>query len=188
MPAKKFTARWVQSVATDKDREDFFDYSRFDKGQALVLRVRRSGTKSWCVVHIKDGKNKPPFTIGRYPVLALADAAAEGKRVLDALLSGATPEEIRHPHSDKPSTTFEAIAELFLLRYSSKKKDGGRRDRYILEREFIPVWGSQELQTLRRRDVIAPYSTPSRNAAQSLLTGHTAASVSCSTGLYSGTC
>jgi integrase len=158
MPAKKFTARWVKSATTDKDREDYFDYSRFDKGQALVLRVRRSGTKSWCVSYIQAGKNKPPFTIGRYPQLSLADAADEGRRVLDELLNGTPPGKLRQQRNaqgaPEPITTFEATAELFLLRYCINKADKGTRDRSILEREFIPVWGAQEAETLRRADVI----------------------------------
>lgn len=155
MPAKNFTARWVKSVKppANKDREDFFDYAYFNKGQGLVLRVRKSGTKSWCVVYIKNGKNRPPYTIGRYPALSLADAADEGQRVLAQLLDNVDPVDARNERNAAP--TFEYVAELFLLRYCVDKKDSGRRDRDILTRDFIPKWGDEKAQDIRRRDVMA---------------------------------
>jgi integrase len=155
MPAIKFTSRWVRSVKppTHTDRIDYFDYSYFNKGQALVLRVRRSGTKSWCVVYIKNGKNRPPYTLGRYPALSLADAAETGAQILGQLLTNVDPVQARNERAADPD--FEQIAELFLLRYCAHKKDSGRRDREILTRDFITLWGSEKAQDIRRRDVVA---------------------------------
>ncbi len=155
MPAQQFTARWVKAVKPpmDTERVDYFDYGYFDKGQALVLRVRRSGTKSWCVTYTKNGKHRPPYTIGRYPALSLADAAETGRQILGLLLQNIDPGEARNER--KASPTFEVVAELFLLRYAINKKDDGRRDREILERDFISAWRDEKAQDIRRRHVIA---------------------------------
>ena len=155
MPAKNFTARWVKSVKppTNTDRTDYFDYNHFGKGQGLVLRVRKSGTKSWCVVYIKNGKNRPPYTIGRYPDLSLADAAETGAQILGQLLDKVDPVQARNERNAAP--TFEEVAELFLLRYCKDKADFGKRDRAILQRDFIKSWGDEKVTAIRRRDVVA---------------------------------
>ena len=159
MPSKKFTAKWCDSVTTTKKREYFYDYSRLAKGQALVLKVYGTGTKTWAASYYKDGKSQPFLTIGPYASrtgpdgLSLKDADETAQRKLAMLLDNIDP--LEQQRELKTAPTFEMVAELFLLRHAFTLADSGRKYREIVEREFIPAWRHQKAQELRRRDVVS---------------------------------
>ncbi|MET0482709.1 MAG: Arm DNA-binding domain-containing protein, partial [Aestuariivirgaceae bacterium] len=75
---KRFTDRWVRNASTraQEERTDYWDTSKNSIG--LGLRVSKSGSKVWVVMHRRasDGK-KRRYKIGRYPAISLAEARKE---------------------------------------------------------------------------------------------------------------
>ena len=65
MPAKKFTAKWVESLQPPEDRERWFDASRLGTGQALVLSNNKK-SKTWAASYYLNGRSMPMLTVGRY--------------------------------------------------------------------------------------------------------------------------
>jgi Arm DNA-binding domain len=159
MSSKKFTAKWCDSVTTSKKREDFYDYSRLAKGQALVLKVYGTGTKSWWASYYPNGKSQTLLSVGPYASrtgpagLSLKDADEEAQRKLAMLLDSIDP--LQQQRDLKSAPNLAMGAELFLLRHAYTLADSGRKYREIVEREFIPVWRDHKLQELRRRDVVS---------------------------------
>ena len=166
MPSKKFTAAWVKSLEASAQREEWFDYSRLATGQALVLRNNKR-TKTWACSYYLNGKTAK-LIVGRYDrqgdgvntfTLSQADEAAQRK--LKALLDKKDPAKVIRTEKEleqergHEKNSFEAVAELFLLRYCPKLADHGKRYREIIERDFIPAWKGRPAKDIKRGDVVA---------------------------------
>lgn len=89
------------------------------------LRVSQGGTKSFVVMY---GASRQLATIGRYPVIKLADARAEAKRILAQHTLG--------KHRVK-NITFDEAKQMFLAASAAKNKPRTTSDyRRLLDRHF----------------------------------------------------
>ena len=166
MAARKFTAKWVESLKPPATRQEFYDYSRLGTGQALVLRNNKK-SKTWYASYYINGKSMPVLHVGRYDrqgdgedTFTLSQANDAAQKKLKALIDGADPvvearERAQAVRDALDAPTFEQVAELFLLRYCPKLADHGKRYRDILERDFIPAWKNKKAGDLKRADVVA---------------------------------
>jgi integrase len=103
------------------------------------VRVSQGGTKTFVVVH---GPTRERLTIGRYPVLSLADARAEAKRLLAERTLG--------KHRPK-SVTFDEARDEFLKEKEASKRANTIRDYKRLLKRF--PFGRTRLTDIRRADV-----------------------------------
>lgn len=92
------------------------------------IRISSSGAKSFVVVH---GRSRTRTTIGRYPVVSLADARAEAKRVLAERTLG------KHR---MPTIGFQEALALFLETHCDQNNRAGtkKETKRLLERHFLP--------------------------------------------------
>jgi len=102
------------------------------------VRVSQGGTKTFVVMH---GPTRERITIGRYPVLSLADARAEAKRVLAEKTLG---------KNRSKSVTYDDARDEF-LREKSEKRPNTVRDYTRLLRRF--PFGRTRLADIGRQDV-----------------------------------
>lgn len=119
-----------------KGQRTYFDDALSNFG----CRVSQGGTKSFVV---QLGADRQLVTIGRYPVISLADAREAAKR----LLAERTLGKLR-PHS----VPWDQAVELFLGVCGQKNKPRTVRDyRRILKRHF--PFGSKRLSEIRPQDI-----------------------------------
>lgn len=94
MPKVNLTARGVQDIkAPEEGQVDYFD----QQPGGLILRVTERGVKSWCVMYRYAGRLRR-LTLGKYPILSLADARELAMQAHREVVLG------RGPGSAKTST------------------------------------------------------------------------------------
>jgi integrase len=126
-------------------------YKLFDANQ-LYLFVSPSGGKSWRMNYKFDGKEKT-LTIGRYPVVGLADAREKAIEAKRDIAAGRDPALFKSGVSDN---TFKAVAETwFKGRQRTWQKSHSSRVWSRLERDVFPMVGMRPVGEIEPPDVLA---------------------------------
>lgn len=101
------------------------------------VRVSQAGAKTFVLVH---GRQRQFLTIGRYPIITLAQARAEAKRIL--------AEKILGQHQPR-SIKFEDAYDLFKTHHCATKKPRTSKDyRRMIEVHFLPKLREDRLETI----------------------------------------
>ncbi len=142
--AKVLTARAVEAVKPETARREIPDGGF----PGLYLVVQPSGAKGWAVRYRHNGKPRK-LTLGKFPLLSLADARDRARGALAAVSQGVDPGAQEQRQAD----TVAALVADFIARHVSKTKSAAETVR-IFEREVLPVWGDRKAAEITRRDVI----------------------------------
>lgn len=151
----KLTARAADAAKPGEKRREIADSAV----PGMVLVVQPSGAKSYALRYRHAGKSRR-LTLGRHPVLGLADARVAARDAVARIDAGSDP------NAEKRAARAERIeADLFerdkvktLLalcedRHLSALKSGAEPARR-LHAEVLPRWGDRDIHDIRRRDVI----------------------------------
>jgi integrase len=122
----------------------------------LYLVVQPTGKRGWQVRYRHGGVHRR-MTIGRYPILSLADARQRARDVLAAVAEGRDPAEearaAKAPAPDSDKDKFSAVVALFLKRHASHYRRGDDVAAYF-RREVLDRWGERDIHAITKRDVI----------------------------------
>jgi len=113
----------------------------------LYLVVQPSGARSWAVRY-RHGDRTRKMTLGRFPVLSLADAREKAREALATVDAGEDPAAQK-----SGDDTIAGLVEDFIRRHASKKRSG-KQTEAIFAREVLPIWGNRKAEDITRRDVI----------------------------------
>jgi integrase len=122
----------------------------------LYLIVQPSAAKSWALRYRFDGK-PAKLTLGRWPSLGVAEARAAATASLEILDHGRNPagekkaKAAAFDQSDRDKLA--AVIELFLKRHASHNRRGNDVAA-MFRREIMAKWGSRDIQSISKRDVI----------------------------------
>jgi len=142
------TDRALRSLATDLLREDFLDDSLEDFG----VRVSgETGRKTFFVRYRANGKRRR-VTLGRYPVLSLANARDRAKAVLFDATQGNDPADAIRAR--RAAETFGELAELYVERHAKPNKKSWQEDKRQLNKDILPAWKNRKAGDIRRADVL----------------------------------
>lgn len=126
----------------------------------LYLVIQTSGAKSWAIRYRAPGTGKPSkYTIGRYPLLGLAEARDAARAALAQVSEGTDPAGVRKAEKaakneePKDRDLVRTIAADFIKRHASKNRTAGETQRQF-DREILPAWGDRKITDITRRDVI----------------------------------
>jgi integrase len=124
----------------------------------LALRVTKTGYKSFVFRYWFDGKAKR-FTIGKYPVVSLAEARDEARELYKLVIKGKDPLAEKNNHKNPPEpvqeTLFVQLAEDFMEIYFKELRPKTRKEyRRIIEVELIPALGKIPLKELDKKHFI----------------------------------
>jgi integrase len=125
----------------------------------LYLVIQPSGAKSWALRYRLAGR-PAKLTLGRWPMMGLAEARAAATEALDMLAKGRDPAaekratkaarlEAQLAERDKVKTLVAQFDQRHLASIKSGRAVRARLDRYVL-----PVWGERDVHSITRRDVI----------------------------------
>ena len=113
-----------------KGQKTYFD----DALSGFGVRVSEGGIKSFVVV---SGRSRTRTTLGRYPVISLADARDKAKELLAQKTLG------KH---EAPAITFEAALDVFLPALSPRNRPGTEKNTTrLLKRHFLPPLRHEKL-------------------------------------------
>jgi integrase len=160
---RKLTDAYVAAIKPPKAGQD----EHFDKLlPAFAVRVGKTGIKSFVVFYrhrFSDGLKVRRYTLGRYPVLKLAEAREMGRLALQDAAAGKDPAgERQEAKATVPDTVGSAVVA-FLEKHAKAR---GNRSAPETERIFrvnvLPAvtgsdrrpWKTRELRGIGRRDVI----------------------------------
>lgn len=112
------------------------------------LRVSASGTKTWCLMARRRGKQYR-YKIGRYPQLKLADARDVARDYLTKIAKGDDP--IAYRFQDRE--TFADLATDYVSR-ECPRLARGKEFEAIIKRELLPHWRDVPIREITRRDIV----------------------------------
>ena len=145
--SKALTAKAVDAAKPDtKKRREIPD----GRLSGLYLIVQPTGAKAWAARYRHNG-NTRKLTLGRYPLLSLAEARDKAREALAAVDMGNDPAVDKRARRD--ADTLAVLVSDFMVRHASKNKSGAETLR-IFERDVLPVWGDRKAADISRRDVI----------------------------------
>ena len=150
MPTVKLTDRLLRHLKSEKKREFFWDESF--PGH-FGVRMSDKGSKNF-QVRYRSGGRRRAYTLGRYPVVSLAEARKMALDLLGAVNRGEDPSEKRNQR--KKAGTFEELAHLYIEMHAkpNKKLASVKEDTRILDTYLLPVWGRRKFESITRSDVI----------------------------------
>lgn len=119
-----------------------------DAASPVVLRVRESGSRFWVVRHMATRANGKRYqkrtTIGRYPILSLAEARRKAATV-----------KYETDHHEHESLTILQLIELFRDQHVETLRPATRKGYdVVLFTDVARVWADRDANSIRRGDVI----------------------------------
>lgn len=154
--AKALTALSVEAAKKDPNKRREIP----DAGlSGLYLVVQPSGAKAWALRYRFAGK-PAKLTLGRWPMMTLADARAAAADAIGKVELGQNPAvqkkatkaaklEAQLSERDLVKT----LLDQFQKRHLSKLKSGDHAWQF-LNRFVLPAWGDRDIHTITKRDLI----------------------------------
>jgi len=160
MPRKALTARSVASEpAPPSGRVDIHDTTL----PGFVLRVSSSGVKTYALTYRERAGGKlRRLTIGRHPLLGLADARKLAREALEAVARGEDPAAERQaekaardaePEPEPERDTVARVAQEYIERHAKPNTRKWQQTEQLLNLYLIPALGDRDLSAVTRRDV-----------------------------------
>jgi integrase len=147
--AKKFTARWIETVSVET-RRDFTD----PDVKGLALRVTPSGSKSWAYTYRRksDGR-KRRVTLGEFPAVSLHQARAKASGHRAAIAEGADPASEKTAH--KKVETVDQLLDRYLTDYAPAESKWTAEVRRIFKKDVRPAIGGHKITAVTKADILA---------------------------------
>ena len=147
---KKLTAKGIDSLTTEKQREDFWDTVT----PGLCLRV--SGLtegKTWFVRYRANGKHVR-LKLGTANRMTLAEAREDARAALQRADAGEDPAQEKEDRRRGLYTFGKMAAEVLEARALRNRERTSQERARILERELLPTWRSRPVDSITRREVV----------------------------------
>lgn len=130
---------------------------RDDQVRGLVLRVYKTGMKSWFVFYRrKEDNRRRIMKLGTYPGLALKQAREMAEIELGKIAAGEDPQADREAAREASTAlTVSELAEIYLEKYAKphKRPRSHEIDRWQLAVYVLPRWGDRPITEITKRDV-----------------------------------
>lgn len=163
MPKRKLTDSAVKHLpAPESGQTDYFDLLL----PAFGVRVSYAGTRSFFVMTRRAGSSRVMrLTLGRYPVISLADARNMAREVLDRASRGVDPRSrVVEDKAIRNGVTFGEVADDFLALQTERAERANPLDKGVLRpstlrdyRRMLTVVGASlrplRMDEIGRRDV-----------------------------------
>lgn len=113
------------------------------------VRVSRAGTKTFMLLYRHRGRSRR-LTLGRYPVLSLADARDKAIDALRQVNSGTDPRLEAEKISDA-SYQFDAVVNDYVERHCKihNKPSTARESERALKKHFVSQWGKRDIRDIQ---------------------------------------
>ena len=116
------------------------------------LRIGESGAKSFILLYRFGGRVRR-LTIGRHPVVSLADARTKARKALERVEHGIDPAAEQADHKERGRDTVAAWVEKFIERWAKPRNRTWRPIEQIFGRDVLPRWGERPITSITKRDV-----------------------------------
>lgn len=141
-----FTARAVDSIKAASVQKEYFDESLV----GFSLRVSPLRVRTWNYLYRHQGRLRR-LKLGRYPDLSLVDARRKAIEARGLVAKGSDPAASKD--AERLSGTFRELTSEYLEKYSRPNKRTASEDERMIEKDFLPIWGSRKLSSLTSREI-----------------------------------
>ena len=153
--AKALTTKTIEAAKGADIRREIPDPGL----SGLYLVVQPSGAKSWALRYRYASKPRK-LTLGRWPLMGLAEARASASEALEAVDHGQDPSAAKRvtktARLDAQLSERDKIKTLigqFSMRHLSTLKSGETVKRELY-RHVVAIWGERDIHDITKRDVI----------------------------------
>lgn len=152
--AKALTTRAVDALKADPDKRIEVPDPALS---GLYLVIQKSGAKSWALRYRFGGK-PAKLTLGRWPIMGVAEARGAATDALEEIHHGRNPAEAKKAAKVEASTDTERdrlsnVIDLFMKRHASRNRRGDDV-LAMFRREIMDKWGDRDIHSITKRDVI----------------------------------
>lgn len=143
---RKLTTKFIEGQKPDPSKRlDFRD----ELMPGLVLRISTSGTKTFCLHKRINGKMRR-LTIGRFPIMSLADARERVRQVLYEIETGRFEDRTGVEVETKP--TIGEIIPDYIEKYAKVHNRDWKRKQALLEK--FDTLHDKRIDQIKRADVV----------------------------------
>lgn len=140
----RLTAAKVGALKPTSNRQQIAD----DLCVGLYLLIQPTGRKSWSVRY-RVGKTHRRYSVGKYPLVGLAEARERARIALRAVQDGKDPSaEQQQARADTVRAVVSDFDEFHLSTLKSRKNAMG-----FLQRSIVAEWADRPLRDITTRDI-----------------------------------
>lgn len=152
--AKALTTRAVDALKADPDKRIEVPDPALS---GLYLVIQKSGAKSWALRYRFGGK-PAKLTLGRWPIMGVAEARGAATDALEEIHHGRNPAEAKKAAKAEASQNTDRdrlsnVIDLFMKRHASRNRRGDDV-LAMFRREIMDKWGDRDIHSITKRDVI----------------------------------
>lgn len=116
--------------------------------------VSPSGTKSFVLVYRHGGRARR-MTLGRFPILGLAEARKLAHKALSQLAGGTDPIADKEAHRQRDSNWFPAVLDEFIRLHCARhnRANTAKETERLLRTEFLPKWRKRDVRSITKVDI-----------------------------------
>jgi integrase len=117
------------------------------------VRVSPSGSKSFVLVYRHRGRPRR-LTLGKYPIVSLAEARERALNALSEARRGLDPQQDKQ--ADRKALRFDETVQNFVESYchQNNRESTWRETERILRIRFTQNWGARDIREIKRADVL----------------------------------
>lgn len=144
--AQLFTDLMLRKLTSDgADRVEVWD----ERIPGFGLRVSKTGTKTFMLMYRHRGRARR-MTLGRFPVLSLADARDKASAALRQVSGGSDPSLEAEKRNDA-SYQFDAVVDDYVLRHCKvhNKPSTARESERSLKKHFVSQWRKRDIRDIQ---------------------------------------
>ena len=148
--AQNFTDLMLRKLTSNgEDRLELWDA----RIPGFGVRVSKAGTKTFILLYRHRGRPRR-MSLGRYPVLSLADARIQATEALLTITQGADPALIEHAEDD-PAFQFDAVVAAFVARHCAvqNKASTAKETERLLAKHFVAAWKKRDVRDIRQSHI-----------------------------------
>jgi integrase len=147
----KLSDRQIKNLKPRDQRYEVFE----DRG--FGVRVSSAGRKTFIYLYRMPGEeNKRRLSLGIYPVMSLAEAHRRHAEAREMVAKGIDPgaKAVAEKKEEREAPTVAALAEEYMEKWAKPRKRSWSKDKSMLDKDILPVWGRRKARDITRRDVI----------------------------------
>lgn len=148
----RLTPKMVDEIKAERSRVEIPD----DRAKGLYLVVQPTGAKAWALRYRAAGK-PTKLTLGKYPIMSLADARASAAEAQSQIERGGDPAAEARAAKAEPFPDFNTLETVF-RDYEKRKlaamKAGDTTGRE-LRRHVISILGDRDIKSIKKRELIS---------------------------------
>lgn len=142
-----FTKEKLDNLPIPKDRETYQDA----KVAGLVIRVSKTGSKSFSFFRRVKGGEPIRVTLGKYPLISIENARLETTKLNLSIESRANPATVRKAIKAEPS--FKELFNLYLERHSKPNKRTWLEDVQKYQKYLDKSLGKSKISAISRKEI-----------------------------------